>query len=172
MKDKKYLIRVQAVRMLESGQVKARIMRELHISEKSLNLWYAKFKRGGEIALLDPEHRVQKTHEEKLQIVSECINKHLSLCEASRRYEITYATIKGWLKAYSQHGEAGLHRKNEAGTMARKRVYTKEQLDELERLRRRNEYLEAENALLKKVKALVEERDARLRGIGPKPSKD
>ena len=54
----------------------------------------------------------------------------------------------------------------------KKKVYTEEELDELEMLRRRNEYLEAENALLKKVKALVEEREARLRATGRKPSKD
>ncbi len=56
--------------------------------------------------------------------------------------------------------------------MSKKKAYTEEQLDELKMLRRRNEYLEAENALLKKVKALVEEREARLRAIGQKPSKD
>lgn len=54
----------------------------------------------------------------------------------------------------------------------KKKVYTEEELDELEMLRRRNEYLEAENALLKKVKALVEEREARLRATGRKPSRD
>ena len=43
---------------------------------------------------------------------------------------------------------------------------------ELEKLRARNEWLEAENALLKKVKALVEKEDARLRKLGRKPSKD
>jgi cell division protein FtsB len=43
-------------------------------------------------------------------------------------------------------------------------------LSELEELRARVEYLEAENALLKKVKALVEARDAHLKGIGQKPS--
>ena len=53
-----------------------------------------------------------------------------------------------------------------------KKRQEKADLAELERLRKRNEYLEAENALLKKVKALVEEREARLRAIGQKPSKD
>ncbi len=43
---------------------------------------------------------------------------------------------------------------------------------ELEQLRERVAYLEAENALLKKVKALVEEEDARLRKLGQKPSKN
>ena len=52
------------------------------------------------------------------------------------------------------------------------RQLTEAELDELEMLRKRNEYLEAENALLKKVRALVEEREARLRAIGQKPSKD
>ena len=54
----------------------------------------------------------------------------------------------------------------------KKRQTSKEHLDELEELRQRNEYLEAENALLKKVKALVEERESRLRAIGRKSSKN
>ena len=45
-------------------------------------------------------------------------------------------------------------------------------MTELELLQLRVMELEAENALLKKVKALVEERDARLRGTGRKPSKN
>lgn len=45
-------------------------------------------------------------------------------------------------------------------------------ISEIEKLRARNEYLEAENALLKKVKALVEARDARLRETGQKPSEN
>ena len=47
-----------------------------------------------------------------------------------------------------------------------------EEMTELERLRYENECLRAENALLKKVKALVEARDARLKEIGRKPSKN
>ena len=54
----------------------------------------------------------------------------------------------------------------------KKRIYTEDELDELEQLRRRNEWLEAENALLKKVRALVEEKEARLRATGQKPSKN
>ena len=42
---------------------------------------------------------------------------------------------------------------------------------ELERLRYENEYLRAEVALLKKVRALVEEREKRLHETGRKPSK-
>lgn len=74
------------------------------------------------------------------------------------------------MKAYRSKGEEGIATKRD---MARKKHQTsKEYLDELEELRRRNEYLEAENALLKKVKALVEERESRLRAIGRKSSKN
>ena len=76
------------------------------------------------------------------------------------------------MKAYHQFGESGLARKSTSNGMKKKRHRTEAEMDELEMLRKRNEYLEAENALLKKVKALVEEREARLRAIGQKPSKD
>ena len=42
----------------------------------------------------------------------------------------------------------------------------------IKELRERVKDLEAENALLKKVKALVEKREAQLRGTGSKPSKN
>ena len=56
--------------------------------------------------------------------------------------------------------------------MGRPRKKKPEEMTELELLQLRVKELEAENALLKKVKALVEEREARLREIGQKPSKN
>ena len=85
---------------------------------------------------------------------------------------LTDEECRMWVKAYHQFGESGLARKGTSNGMKKKRQRTEAELDELEMLRKRNEYLEAENALLKKVKALVEEREARLRAIGQKPSKD
>ena len=45
-------------------------------------------------------------------------------------------------------------------------------LYDLEKLRRRNEYLEAENALLKKVNVLVVKRETQPDVIGRKPSRN
>ena len=95
---------------------------------------------------------------------------HISLLKASLKYDIAHTELYKLLKAYRSKGEEGIATKRD---MARKKRQTsKEYLDELEELRRRNEYLEAENALLKKVKALVEERESRLRAIGRKSSKN
>ena len=56
--------------------------------------------------------------------------------------------------------------------MGRPRKKKPEEMTELELLRVRVRQLEIENALLKKVKALVEERKARLRAIGQGQSKN
>ena len=56
--------------------------------------------------------------------------------------------------------------------MGRPRKKKPDEMTELELLQLRVKELEAENALLKKVKALVEAREARLREIGRKPSKN
>lgn len=96
----------------------------------------------------------------------------ISLSEASCKYDIPRWTINRWLISYRSFGKEGLSRKGSKCIMKKPRQRTEAELDELEMLRRRNEYLEAENALLKKVKALVEEREARLRATGRKPSKN
>ena len=168
MRNDNYPTKVQAVKLLESGRSSNSICKELHIGPRSLALWYEIYCSGGELALMFKAHESHRSPEEKKAIVQDITNNKLTLPSASAKYLIPVYTIKRWLKVYHTKGLKGLERK----AMARKKVYTAEQLDELEMLRRRNEYLEAENALLKKVKALVEEREARLRATGRKPSKD
>ena len=56
--------------------------------------------------------------------------------------------------------------------MGRPRKKKPDEMTELELLQLRVKELEAENALLKKVKVLVEAREARLREIGRKPYKN
>lgn len=169
MKNDKYPTKVQAVKLLESGRSRDSICKELHIGPNSLTLWNEIYRSGGELALLFKAHESRRSPEEKQRVVMEIINNQLTLSSASAKYLVPTYTIERWLKSYKIKGLEGLERK----TMAKKKkVYTEAELDELEMLRRRNEYLEAENALLKKVKALVEEREARLRATGRKPSKD
>ena len=94
------------------------------------------------------------------------------MMSASVKYGLRSDILKSWVNAYESHGYDGLQRKNAHSMSRKKRIYTEDELDELEQLRRRNEWLEAENALLKKVRALVEEKEARLHATGQKPSKN
>ena len=158
--------------MLDEGHSVNYIQKQLRVDRKTILLARQRYLSGGELALLVPESQPHLSIERKLEIVREVEQKQLSLLEVAHKHLVSSYSLRRWIKAYHQFGEAGLARKGSSNGMKKKRQRTEAEMDELEKLRKRNEYLEAENALLKKVKALVEEREARLRAIGQKPSKD
>ncbi len=112
----------------------------------------------------------------RAQVVRDVESKRLSLQEASEKYGVSSCSIRSWVKIARSQGYAELYfhqrRIGLLRDMGRPKKKTLEQMTELERLKYENEILRIENALLKKVKALVEEREARLYAIGHKPSKD
>ena len=171
-KNENYPKYVQAMHMLDEGKSLNYVERHLKTGRQSIKLARQRYLVGGELALLQPSHQTQLSLERKLEIVQEVEQKQLSLPEVALKHLVPPHTLRRWVKAYHQSGESGLARKGSSNGMKKKRQRTEAEMDELEMLRKRNEYLEAENALLKKVKALVEEREARLRAIGQKPSKD
>ena len=172
MKKEHFSKKIKVVRMYESGNSVNKICKTLHVNHHSVKLWYSQYQSNGIEGLYIKGPIKQKTIEEKLDIVKDILNNGLSLETAVAKYHISIKTLLKWTRLYSNQGIAGLERKNKSKSMRKKRVYTPEELDELEQLRMRNEWLEAENALLKKVKALVEAREARQREIGQKPSKN
>ena len=157
---------------MDEGMALGLVCRKLHVAVDTMRLVRKQYLAGGELALLKPSHVFQYELEEKEKILLGIQEKGLSLYQASVAYGVPACTIGRWKKAYEQSGLSGLSRKCSTSTMKKKRQRTESEQDELEMLRKRNEYLEAENALLKKVKALVEEREARLRAIGRGPSKN
>ena len=171
-KNENYPKLVQAMHMLDEGHSVNYIQKQLRVDRKTILLARQRYLSGGELALLLPESQPHLSIERKLEIVREVEQKQLSLLEVAHKHLVSSYSLRRWIKAYHQFGEAGLARKGSSNGMKKKRQRTEAEMDELEKLRKRNEYLEAENALLKKVKALVEEREARLRAIGQKPSKD
>ena len=171
-KNENYPKYVQAVRMLKDGKSAEYVCSHLKIHRMTLRLINHRYQNGGELALLQPSYLPRTSEDKKVEIVEEIIKNGLSLSSASLKYDLPYESIRRWVCRYRQFGVSGLVRRGSQGIMKKKRQLTESELDELEMLRKRNEYLEAENALLKKVKALVEEREARLRAIGRGPSKN
>ena len=157
--------------MRQSGKGINAICRELGIQYPTLILWLALYEKGGEKALSDDVPVPQKSVEEKVAIVEDILNNNLSLNGAVVKYMLCRTCLKTWIKAYKAYGPSGLERKHKPMSK-KKREYTPAELDELTELRRRNEWLEAENAMLKKAKALVEARRAQQRAIGQESSKN
>lgn len=150
--------------------------KEYKIGMSTLQNWVLNYKLYGDDALRQSTSRRHITPQEKEQIVLEHVEKGVSLLRLSLRYRVTRSTITAWLRKLRR--EAGslndvkLQVKPIQEIMARPRKKSPEEMTELEKLQAENLRLRAENALLKKVKALVEARDARLKGTGPKPSAD
>ncbi|MDO4670705.1 MAG: helix-turn-helix domain-containing protein [Aerococcus sp.] len=49
------------------------------------------------------------TFEERLRIVKDYLENHLSYREVAQKYQINYSRIYGWIKKYEEFGPDGLH---------------------------------------------------------------
>ena len=171
-----YAERLKYMHMLENGISKTFIEQKFGIDRKLLGYLWARYQSEGQSGLLQKQYaRIDCLL--RLQIIRDIEENHLTLVDASLKYNVSASRLKSWLKIKREHGydrlaitrPKGRPPKNDMGRPRKKKP---EEMTELERLRYENECLRAENALLKKVKALVEAREARLREIGRKPSKN
>ena len=171
-----YAERLKYMHMLENGYSVKYIHKHYGINESLLSQLWAKYQYEGSSGLLKKQN-VKADYAFKVKVVRDIEENHLTLVEASLKYNVSDSQLYKWRKiAYSLGYDAlaitrprGRPPKNDMGRPKKKKP---EEMTELERLRYENECLRAENALLKKVKALVEAREARLKEIGRKPSKN
>ena len=158
--------------MLDDGYTFNYIHQTFGINADRLKVLRAKYLQDG-AAALQRKTNIKADFSLKKKIVLDIEKNHLTLHAASLKYDASAKRIEAWLKIYRQEGLAALERVKKRGRppgMGRPRKNSKP-LTELERLRKENQELKTEIALLKKVRALVEERNARLRETGRGPSK-
>ena len=162
-----YSALLKYMNMLEDGYSINYICVKYGISHKRLlKLWILYQKEGATVL-----HRQAYTHSDaafRNKVVLDIENNDISLVKASIKYGVSATRLSVWLKTYRQGGSEALSITKKRGRlpgMGRPKKVQKPET-ELERLRREVQELNTENALLKKVKALVEEREARLRAIG------
>ena len=174
LKKHGYAERLKYMHMLEEGYSRNYIHCKFGINNQLLlKLWEAYQKRG-ESALIK-QKSVHATLELKLAAIKDYEEKHLSLVAVMAKYGLGETTLYSWLKSYHDGGVEALSIVKPKGRppgMGRPKKKTAEQMTELERLQKENQELKTELALLKKVRALVEERNARLHEIGHGPSKN
>ena len=176
LKKHGYAERLKYMHMLENGFSKDYIHRQYGISSSLLGYLWSRYQSEGATGLLK-KHNIKANYALKLQVIRDIEENHLTLAEASLKYNVCSTQIFKWRNIARTHGYDALAITRPKGRppkndMGRPRKKKPEEMTELERLRYENECLRAENALLKKVKALVEAREAHLREIGRKPSKN
>ena len=153
--------------MLEEGYSNNYIHTRYGIGHSQLEkLWLLYQKAGAKVLHRQPN--VRANGEFRHKVVLDIENNGISLVQASIKYGVSASRLNIWLRTYRQGGIEALSITKKRGRppiMGRPKKVQKPET-ELERLQRENRELKIELALLKKVKALVEEREARLRAIG------
>ena len=150
--------KLSAIGLVFQGESARSVSRKLHLGHHLLYEWIESYKLLGIEGLkLKRKKKKRLSYEEKCKIVCEYQESELTLFQLSAKYQLSSSRR-------SRHFQTGEHMV--------KRLPKEEYEKENERLRKENERLRLENLLLKKVRALVEEREARNRAIGHGPSKN
>ena len=159
--------------MIEDGRSIKSISKDYGINHHRLHVLWNRYELEGQAGLLKKKN-MKADYAIKRKIILDIEENHLTLHAASLKYGASPQRISFWLKVYREEGLAALARMKKRGrppSMGRPKKNSRP-LTELERLRKEVQELKTENALLKKVRALVEERNARLREIGRGPSEN
>ena len=168
-----YSALLKYMHMLEDGYSINYIRTNYGISAEQLSkLWILYQKEGAKVLHRQAYTRSDATFRHK--VVLDIENNGISLVQASIKYGVSASRLSIWLRTYRTGGFKALSITRKRGRlpgMGRPKKVQKPET-ELERLRREVQELKTENALLKKVKALVEEREARLRAIGRRQSEN
>ena len=157
---------------LEGGLAVRPLARKYNIpSHKTVRNWIIKYTRGEEMRSYSPKDEVytmkgkKTTQEEKIEIAKDFLAKDLSYKEAAEKHQVSYNNVYSWVQKYKTHGPAGLIDGRGRGKPENIQTDEEKLRMEMVALKARNEYLETENAALKKLQEVERELMSRKRGM-------
>ena len=136
------------------------VAKEFHCDESNIRRWIRFYKKHGTMGLLSKGNRAYDLNF-KLKVLNTIKKKSLTLREASLMYAIpSDSVIRTWQRNLDRDGIAGLNCKPKGRPKSmqfkRKKKKSGKPLTREEELLLENESLRAENALLKKLQALIQ----------------
>lgn len=152
--------RIEAIQQLLAGKPLKTTARELGISPQVLRNWCNQYEAGGYEQLLTT--RQHYTAQFKLEAIVYRRENGLSYPQAAADMRIpNEGTLYAWERIYEEQGADGLQdtRKGRPPTMPKQEKKPQKPMTREQELEAEVAYLKMENAYLKKLKALVEERE-------------
>lgn len=150
--------RESALALFEQGHGRSATATQLGVSQTSVRRLHDRWKLRGVGALMREPAKRSFTFEFKLDLVQAVLDGHTSPAQLAAEHELSSPKlVENWVRTYRRQGEEGL-RPQRKGRPPRGPDESAEPPSELEQLRRENERLAAENAYLKKLRALREQR--------------
>lgn len=167
-----YSEKLSVVKLYEKGYGSRAISRELSINRSVVQSWLRIYQNQGIFGFDKQPNRVLSV-EFKEHVVRDVLDKCLSFPSVALKYGINQSTAHQWVQLVKQEGFSSLKEtKRGRPTTIMGRPKKKQPETDLEKLEEELRYLRAENAYLKKVRALVQERLLRESGKQPKSSKN
>ena len=151
--------RMKAVLAVEAGTSIVEAARQYQISENVLKVSVRQYREHGEEGF--HTHAYNWTAEQKHQVLKYKQKNHLSARETGIKFGTSGTTICQWEKRYQEKGIMGLEDKRKG---RRPKAPKSQSPKTREELLEENQYLRAENEYLKKLNALVAEREKREKG--------
>jgi transposase len=149
--------KLEVIANYQSGYGSTTISRQRGIAESLVASWIRVYQAHGIKGLEKQPHKIISAAI-KQQAVREIFDKNLSFETVALKYHVSISTIYSWYQRVKEHGYTSLLTiKQGRPTKFMGRPKKKQPETELEKLEEELRYLRAENALLKKLKALEEE---------------
>ena len=163
-----YEERLLAVEKCLSGIAPKTVARQMGIEPNYVSIWLSCYQLEGPIGLLKRPMK-HADFAEKCKIVCEYAEKGVPLHKICAEYHVGRTAVQRWSAMYRKGGYDALRdiKPIGKGHLGMGRPKKKEPVTELEKLQRENELLRAENAYLKKLKALVTERERLAKKTNP-----
>lgn len=148
-----------ALSEVEDGESIYQVAKQHHVSKSELQMWIRNYQQYGENGL--KTHAYGCASEQKYEVLKYMHDNQLSFKETGVLLNIRPSTIWQWEKRYLENGIEGLENKKKGRKpRVQKPKPPKTRLEELEE---ENLNLRIENEYLKKLNALVAEREKRER---------
>ena len=165
--------RLNVVRRILCGEPIKLVCRSLSLDENLVRQWYLRYKKYGEEGLRGTRS-YHYSAKEKAMIVKEYAEKGITLHEICLRYNLNRSTIKCWIKKVRKGLSLENKQRGRPPKTPMARPKKKKNTDWTWKASGGESPSESRETPLtkKKVKALVEEQEARARHNGQKPSMD
>ena len=150
------------VEHLETGHGPTYLANKYNIpSFESVKKWINRYTGVKENKVQSPKSGVynimgaKKTYEEKIEIVEDYIENHLTYKKAAEKHQVSYNNIYSWVNKYKKHGPKGLEDNRGRGKPSELQTEEERLKVEIEALKARTKWLEMENDALKKRRKIA-----------------
>ncbi|OBF30434.1 transposase [Mycobacterium sp. ACS1612] len=145
--------------MFEQGFGDSAVARHLGVSRWPVRGLYRRWRVHGMGALVGKPTKSTYSFEFKLDVVRRVLDEGATADQLADEYTLSSGKlVQSWVRAYRRHGEDGLKPKPKGRTPGGGSPPTPGDMSDLERLQQENLRLRAENAYLKKLRALRAQR--------------